>query len=108
MSLSLTVVGLQYRLKPGEVRLLSRIIDSEGYIKCYIEREPDNEVDPFAMMVLAHEFDGRHIGYIARPANKALYDKLKTGTKIKSCRLVSVDSEESTGILKLELRPAKA
>jgi hypothetical protein len=71
-----TVVGCKYRLTTEELSQIAELIDVEP-IPCTLEREPENEVDPLAIRVVALDpvnkrFTGRHIGYVQRPTNEPL------------------------------------
>lgn len=108
VELTLTLVGLRYRMDKQEIEQLKNIVEDEGGISCKFEPEPDNEVDPKAVKVIALDlerrvFTGRHLGYVQRPASESLFKVLKAGATIKICLLDFVDDKDGTGEIQVAL-----
>jgi hypothetical protein len=112
VSLTLTARGFYHHMSDKEILQMDQIIEEDGSLPCRLEREPDNEVDPNAVKIIALDpknklFTNVHIAYVGRPANKPLVQLLKRGATIKLCLLVYIDLECGEGDLEVKLiRPA--
>lgn len=104
---TVVVVGLQHRLTLEARKFMKRIIERDDGLACKIKREPDNEKDPNAVMVIATDrrFKNTHLGYIRKPVNEAFAVALK-GKKIKvvSAMLYELDPEAGEAELDLQFK----
>lgn len=104
--LDLTVVGLSYRLSARDMQQLEDAIEESGAIKCRLELEPENPVDPKAVKVIVLDperklFHGWHIGYLRRPANAHIFEELRRGAVVKGALLTWIDPDAGEAELQL-------
>lgn len=109
VDLELQCRGMKYRLSDPELLQLEEIVNQEGFLACRFEKEPDNEVDQYAIKVIGLDpekkrFTNRHLGYIARPTNKVLWQSLSAGATVKECRMIFVDSTSGEAELAVKVR----
>lgn len=101
-TLDLTVVGLGYRVTPAKMEELA----GETPLKCSLVREPKNNHDENAVMVVVKEkpYENFHIGYLSRQVAQELAPRLDAGMEIEEAWLLDVDLIESKGNLKVKVR----
>lgn len=96
----LTVVGMQFRL----TMQYRNHLRSRASRLCFLRREPDNEHDPNAIMVILKS-NGIHIGYLQRDVAVAYAPLMDTGriefTKVK---LTDVDPPAGEGYLQVQFK----
>lgn len=93
--LELSVVGINHRVTHATLVELDRVLP----LKCYLQRDPENQADPNAIQVRIHpDNDYRapnwHIGFLRRQVAAELAPAMdEKGVEILSCELVSLDME---------------
>jgi hypothetical protein len=106
--LILDCVGMKYRMSKPELEQVAEVVSYEYGITCTLSPEPENEVDKSAIRVLGADkrnlFTGKHLGYVARPANEPLLELLNRGAEIKTCFLEDVDADRGEGVLAIRIK----
>ena len=98
---NLPLVGASFRVKRLTRRMISDSLEEEA-IGCSLELEPDNEWDDKAVKVILTDYlPDLHIGYIGRPANKALFDLIVESDLRMNCLITSFDYENGTGNVRI-------
>jgi hypothetical protein len=108
-SFTFDVVGLNHRVHRGKQEILAYVVRNMP-LDCRLQREPDNEHDPNAVMVYID--DERleayfrvavvHIGYIRRGTAAVIASGLDAGRlEVRRCRLFSVYPERGEGKIRV-------
>jgi hypothetical protein len=85
LSHQLDVIGLGFRVKRPTRRIIADMIEKKGAIGgMRLVREPDNPVDPNAIMVCMPKrlMQGMQIGYLRRPTAELLAPKIDNGSLV--------------------------
>lgn len=105
VSLDISAVGLQFRLK----REMRKILEGKTF-KVELEREPDNRFDGNAIRVLMNDkkyglLAGQHIGYIRRETAAELAPRVDDGrVELIGGTMSGVDAETGGADLTIKIR----
>jgi hypothetical protein len=105
--LSLSVVGVQYRVTMSTREMIAARIVESGPLTCKLEREPDNYKDPLAIKVVIVEqpYRGLHIGYIRRQVAQLISPRLdKREISVRDIYLVELWPRDGEGEMLLTLK----
>lgn len=96
--ITVTVVGVSYRVAPYETNEIEEITP----LAAVLQREPENEHDENAIAVFINEgrWKGTHIGYVKRETASALAPRMDSGIEISECWLLEIGPREGKAIVK--------
>jgi hypothetical protein len=103
------VVGMNHRVSLEACENLARQTERDRQsLKCELQREPTNPVDPRAVKVVVTDERAKHkghIGYLRRKVASVIAPALDRGTaEVASCRLIYVNVEHGWGRIELKLK----
>lgn len=104
--MELTLAGVLHRLTLSTARKLAEAIETEGKVKCRLERESDNPHDANAVKVVITEkpwakaHGGLMIGYVKRESASVIAPVMDAGDwDFNRVWLLSLDADAGTGEL---------
>jgi len=105
--LTLSVVGMQYRVTKTTRQMISEHVEKDGPLECKLVRESSNKHDPNAIRVLISDkpYTGLFIGYLTRQVAEILAAYLDSArVTIGKCLLVSVAPRDGEGEIRVTLK----